>query len=73
MAPCMEVPMDEVQRLAFDEGVKKTLTGLVVEVDGVVSNYYATLAEAGAQAVYDRLRARGYEIRRAGPAAGSTP
>lgn len=65
--------MDETQRLAFDEGVKKTLTGLVVEVDGVVSNYYATLADAGAQAVYDRLRARGYEVKRVGPAAGTVP
>lgn len=59
------VEMSESERLAFDEGVVKALTDLTVEVNGVVSNYYATLATEGAQAVYDRLRARGYKIERA--------
>lgn len=57
--------MSETDRLAFDEGVVKTLTDLTVEVNGVVSNYYATLAKEGSQAVIDRLRARGYKIERA--------
>jgi hypothetical protein len=57
--------MTEVERVAFEAGLRETLTGLVVEVSGVVANYNAQVTAAGAQAVIDRLRARDYKIARA--------
>lgn len=57
--------MTEVERVAFEAGLRETLTGLVIEVTGIVANYSAPVAAAGAQAVIDRLRARDYKITRA--------
>ncbi len=57
--------MTEVERVAFEAGLRETLTGLVVEVSGVVANYNSQMTAVGAQAVIDRLRARDYKITRA--------
>jgi hypothetical protein len=57
--------MTEVERVAFEAGLRETLTGLAVEVGGVVANYNAPMTHVGAQAVIDRLRARDYKIARA--------
>lgn len=48
-----------------DAGILDALTGLQVETWGIVNNHDETLTREGAQAVYDRLRARGYSIERA--------
>lgn len=49
---------------ANDAGILDALTGLQVETWGVVNNHDETLTREGAQAIFDRLRARGYKIER---------